>query len=116
VLSAPWPEAWQAGIAVGISGLVGAIYCAFVYRRIRRQALYEPLIEDWFWYLAAPLTAYAVLLLGGVAMEFRPAGALFPIGGAVLLLLFAGIHNAWDMVTFAAQARSQKPDTPSNPA
>jgi hypothetical protein len=48
-------------------------------------------------------------------MELRPAGALFPIGGAVLLLLFAGIHNAWDMVTFAAQARAKPHDTPSNP-
>jgi VIT1/CCC1 family predicted Fe2+/Mn2+ transporter len=26
--------------------------------------------------------------------------ALFAIGAAVLLLLFVGIHNAWDAVTY----------------
>lgn len=116
VLSAPWPEAWQAGIAVAISGFVGAIYCAVVFRRIRRQAHYQTIGEDWFWYLVAPLTAYTVLLFGGLAMEFRPAGALFPIGGAVLLLLFTGIHNAWDMVTFMVQSPAKPPGTPTNPS
>ena len=114
ILSAPWHEAWQAGIAVAIAGFIGAIYCAVVFQRIRRQAQYDPLSEDWVWYLAAPLAAYAVLLFGGIGMEFRPAGALFPIGGAVLLLLFAGIRNAWDMVTFMAQMRANSRNTPSN--
>jgi hypothetical protein len=27
-------------------------------------------------------------------------GALFGVGAAVLLLLFIGIHNAWDAVTY----------------
>jgi len=116
ILSAPWHEAWQAGIAVAIAGFIGAIYCAVIFRRIRRQAQYDPLGEDWIWYLAAPLTAYAVLLFGGIGMEFRPAGALFPIGGAVLLLLFAGIRNAWDMVTFMAQMKAKPPETPPKSA
>ena len=116
ILSAPWHEAWQAGIAVAVAGFVGAIYCAIIFRRIRRQEQYETIGEDWLWYLAAPLLAYIVLLIGGIGMEFRPVGSLFPIGGAVLLLLFAGIHNAWDMVTFMAQTRMKPPGTPSSPA
>ena len=114
ILSAPWHEAWQAGIAVALSGIIGAIYCAIVFRRIRRQAAYQTVGEDWFWYFIAPLVAYMVLLGGGIAMEFRPVGALFAVGGAVLLLLFAGIHNAWDMVTFTARTRMQ-PTAPTSP-
>lgn len=109
ILSAPWQEAWQAGIAVALSGIIGAIYCAVIFRRIRGQAAYQVVGEDWFWYFVAPLLAYAVLLGAGIAMEFRPVGALFPIGGAVLVLLFAGIHNAWDMVTYTARTRSASP-------
>jgi hypothetical protein len=31
--------------------------------------------------------------------------SLFAIGGTALLLLFIGIHNAWDAVTYIAQQR-----------
>src|SRR5687767_13237534 len=48
ILSAPRHEAWQAGIAVALSGITGAIYCAIICRRIRRQAVYQTVGEDWF--------------------------------------------------------------------
>jgi hypothetical protein len=35
-------------------------------------------------------------------LRHDPERALFLVGGAVLLLLFIGIHNAWDTVTFIA--------------
>jgi hypothetical protein len=35
---------------------------------------------------------------------------LLALGAAVLLLLFIGIHNAWDSVVF--QVLSKKPDQP----
>jgi len=37
----------------------------------------------------------------------NPAPALFVIGAATVLLLFIGIHNAWDTVTYVALERSQ---------
>jgi hypothetical protein len=30
----------------------------------------------------------------------HPRPALFLVGAAVLLLLFIGIHNAWDLITY----------------
>jgi hypothetical protein len=33
-------------------------------------------------------------------LAFHLREALFGVGGAVLLLLFIGIHNAWDAVTY----------------
>jgi len=37
----------------------------------------------------------------------NPAPALFVIGAGTVLLLFTGIHNAWDTVTYLAIERSQ---------
>jgi hypothetical protein len=34
------------------------------------------------------------------ATRLNVGGALFGIGAAALLLLFIGIHNAWDAVTY----------------
>jgi hypothetical protein len=65
---------------------------------MRAQAVYRPQAADWLWFAALPLLAYAALALAALA----PAapGALFAVAGAALLLLFTGIHNAWDAVTW----------------
>ena len=41
----------------------------------------------------------------GLALPQRPAPALFTIAAAALLLLFIGIHNAWDAVTYMVVQR-----------
>jgi hypothetical protein len=41
-------------------------------------------------------------------MQSSPAVSLFVIGAMVLLLLFVGIHNAWDSVTFIALQQRQE--------
>jgi hypothetical protein len=49
------------------------------------------------------------------AARFHIAGALFAVAAAALLLLFIGIHNAWDAVTyhvFIIQRRHQDPGRP----
>ena len=49
--------------------------------------------------------AYALLTAGAIALPRAAASALFAIGTAALLLLFVGIHNAWDTVTYIAVER-----------
>jgi len=34
------------------------------------------------------------------AAHFHPRPALLVVGAAALVLLFIGIHNAWDIVTY----------------
>ncbi len=111
LLSVPWSSLWQAGVAIALSGLIGALYCSVIFRRIRRQAEYRPGHEDWLWFLVLPLVACAALLLGGILLHGQPRDALFLIAGAVLLLLFIGIHNAWDIVTSAATMSEPPPPT-----
>jgi len=100
ILSAPWQEAAPVAILWGLLGLSGIAYSAVVVRRMRRQGAYEPVFEDWLFHVLLPLAAYATL--AGTAFEAGPhlRGALFGIGAAALLLLFVGIHNAWDAVTY----------------
>lgn len=62
--------------------------------------MYEPEFEDWLCHFLLPLTAYAVLAVSAWVALYHTRAALFGIGGATLLLLFIGIHNAWDSVTY----------------
>jgi len=100
VLSAPWDGLWGAAGLVAVCGAAGMGYAGLVGWRTRRVAAYRMVLEDWLFHLALPLAAHAMLLAAGLTLVRRPAGALFTIAAAALLLLFVGIHNAWDAVTF----------------
>ena len=56
--------------------------------------------EDWLFHLLMPLAAYALLALSALAVSSHADEALFGVGAATLLLLFIGIHNAWDAVAY----------------
>jgi hypothetical protein len=83
-------------------------------------AEYSLVLEDWLWHVALPLAAHAMLLAAGLMLVRRPGGALFTIAAAALLLLFVGIHNAWDTVTFLVirmlEGRRHEGDGPEPPA
>ena len=100
IVTAPWPALWGAAISLGACGLVGFVYTCIVFRRTRRQTAYAPVLEDWIWHVALPLAAYAALLGGALALGRYVLPPLFVVGGASLRLLFIGIHNAWDTVTY----------------
>ena len=109
ILSAPWSALWSAAVCLVACGLAGLLYGATVIKHARRQKAYSPDAEDWLWYAALPLLAYAALLVGASAVARHPSPALFVIAATALLLLFIGIHNAWDTVTYIAIERRQQP-------
>jgi len=47
-----------------------------------------------------PFAAYATLAASAYATGSHAHEAMFGVAGAALLLLFTGIHNAWDAVTY----------------
>ena len=100
ILSAPWQALWPAGLLLGLAGLGGATYVIIVLRRARRQTDYEPVLEDWLWHIVFPLVSYTALLVAAIVLPGHPAPALFIIAAATVLLLFIGIHNAWDNLTY----------------
>ena len=77
-------------------------------RRMRRQAVYKPEFEDRLFHVLLPFAAYAMLAASACAAYSHPRPALFLVGAAALLLLFIGIHNAWDIVTYHVFVRRRE--------
>jgi hypothetical protein len=108
LLSAPWQALWLAGVLLGLCALGGATYAVIVIRRVRRQTDYRPVLEDWLFHTVLPLVSYTALVVAAIVLPGHPAPALFVIAAATVLLLFIGIHNAWDNVTYIVLELSQQ--------
>jgi len=108
VLRAPWQTITSLAVLWGLAGLGGVTYGAVVVRRMRKQSTYQPVFEDWLFHGWLPPTAYAVLAVSALAAPSHLREALFGVGGAVLLLLFIGIHNAWDAVAYLVNRRNSQ--------
>ena len=96
----PWETVGSAAIAWGVLGLCGLIYTLSITRRMHTQSVYKPVFEDWLFHAVLPIAAYAALGISALAAVSSTRDALFGIGTAGLLLLFTGIHNAWDAVAY----------------
>lgn len=99
-LCAPWHRICGAAVFWGAVGAVGIVYEIFVARKMRFQTAYRPEFEDWLFHALLPFVAYATLAGSAYAARSDVSGALCGVGVAALLLLFIGIHNAWDAVTY----------------
>ena len=116
LLSAPWPELWQASIPLGLLGAVGLLYGGIVARRAvraSRRAHYHPVLEDWLCHAVLPPLGYATLVAAALALPRRPIPALFGAGGVIVLFLILGIHNAWDVVTYLTVEQGLAGDRPA---
>lgn len=100
MLSAPWQALWQIGLLLGLCGFSGIIYALIIIRRARRQSTYQPVLEDWLWHTIFPLISYTTFFVAAIMLPTNPAPTLFGVAAATVLLLFIGIHNAWDNITY----------------
>ena len=96
----PWPGIALAALAWGLTGIGGIVYTAIVVRRMKSQTAYRPVFEDWLVHGILPLAAYAALVIAAFAAEIIEPVSLFTVAGVTLALLFIGIHNAWDAVSY----------------
>jgi hypothetical protein len=108
VLSAPWHGIAPAAVLWGLLGLGGVVYAAIVARRLQRQTAYKPEFEDWLCHVLLPFAGYVMLSVCALAARSHGAEALYGVSAAALLLLFIGIHNAWDAVTYHVFVQRQK--------
>ena len=114
VLSAPWNSLQSAGIALTICGVAGIVYALNVIRHARLQTGYKPDAEDVWWYIVSPLVLYSAWTVSGTLLAWNHPSALFAIAMIALLLLFLGIHNSWDTVTYIAIERRNDSDDKPN--
>lgn len=108
LLSAPWASLVDVAFVLGLCGVAGLVYAAIIIQIARRQTAYEPVLEDWVWHFTLPPLAYATLLVAAIIIQSNPTTSLFLVGGTILLLLFVGIHNAWDSAVFIALHRHRQ--------
>lgn len=114
ILSAPWESRAIPAALLILTGLGGVAYAAIILRRMLRRARlhdgYNPVPEDWLWFAILPFAAYLALAAAAILLFGDPALALFIIGAVAVALLFTGIRNAWDSITYIAVERPQKPN------
>jgi hypothetical protein len=111
-MTAPWRGIAPLAVVCAISGLAGVLYILIVAGRMRGQTIYRPAAEDWWFHVVLPLLAYALLAVSAFTARARPRESLFGAGAVTLLLLLAGIHNAWDAVVYHVfvNRRGARPD------
>ena len=100
MLCAPRHEIGAAAVCWGTMGIAGIVYEIVVARRMRVQTIYHPVFEDWLFHALLPFGAYATLGTSAYVARAHMRGAMFAVAAAALLLLFVGIHNAWDAATY----------------
>jgi hypothetical protein len=103
ILCAPWHSLTYIVVLIGLLGLWGVVYSLRLILRARwGQNAYVPDLEDWMWYTILPFVAYVFILVGAITIALHPALGLFILAAAVIFLIFIGIRNAWDTVTYLA--------------
>lgn len=108
ILTAPWPGTTGLRGALGLFGAAGVIYQVLVLRRTQHQDGYEMVFEDWLFHTILPFASYGGILIAAIVLPQRPVVVLFAIAAAAMTLLFTGIHNSWDTVTYIIVARWDK--------
>ena len=96
----PWESLAAIKTALVVVGAAGLVYGIVITWRARRQTSYHPVLEDWIFHTILPIAAYAGIVVAGSILKADPGDGLFVVNGMAMLLLFIGIHNAWDTVTW----------------
>jgi hypothetical protein len=113
LLVMPWRSLAPLVVLVGLTSVYGIVYVGRVILLTRRLESYHPDTEDWCWYAILPLIAYLAVGAAAIFLMVVPRTALFVLAGATLLLIFIGIRNAWDVVTWITVRDSRDDETPS---
>jgi len=106
IVSVPWQAITPIAVLWGVVGVCGVVYSAIVAQRMRLQTAYHAVFDDWLFHGLLPLTAYIMLAVSASLAYWYTRPALFTLGAASLLLLFIGIRNAWDTVTYHVFVRN----------
>jgi hypothetical protein len=89
-------------LCIVATALFGLIQIVRAFLLARKQQSYKPVTEDWVWHIALPLAAYLHLLITGFSLGHSADSALYGLAATSLVLLYIGIHNAWDSAVYIA--------------
>jgi hypothetical protein len=107
-VSMPRQSVLALSLGFGTTAVGLLIYTGVIVQNMRRfSKRYVPVAEDWIWHAMAPTVGYFALFAMALLMWRDPRAAMYGIAGALLLLLFVGIHNSWD-VAVSVTVQSKK--------
>jgi hypothetical protein len=111
-LSVPRQSMTSLSLGFGATGIATLIYTGVIVANMRRFARnYKPVLEDWVWHAILPALVYGALFAMAFLLWRQPQQTMYGIAACLTLLLFIGIHNAWDVavsVTVQKQKDAQK--------
>jgi hypothetical protein len=110
-LSVPHQSLVSLSLGFGVGGAGGLIY-GLVLGVNLRGALhdYVPVREDWLWHVIFPTVVYGALLVMSLLIWRSPEQGLYGAAAISMLLLYIGIHNAWDVaVSISLRKDHQEP-------
>jgi hypothetical protein len=96
------PPRVAGALLIGLGGL-GALYAAVTTWRLRTGEIVH--WSDSWGYGVAPLVFYLALAVAGGAALAAPRPAAYAVAAASLALLFTGVRNAWDLITWIVPRR-----------
>ena len=111
-LSMPHQHVSSLSAGFGVAGLGGLTYTSFItvnMHRQRKTKAYVPVLEDWIWNVILPAVVSFGLLSVAILVWYRLAPALFAVATLSLMLLFIGIHNAWDIAVWMTTRKRAPP-------
>jgi len=102
VLSAPLRKWVTLGALVLAVGAVGVGYSLTVWVRMGRGGFTAKIdLADRFWYALSPVAGHLLVVVAGIAALLHNEHSLELLAIAILLLLLAGLRNAWDITAWA---------------
>ncbi len=99
-LSMPHHTVLSVSLGCGLAGIAGLMYIGLITASMRRVITYVPVLEDWLWHSVLPGIAYGSLLAVAFFIWRWPARSMYAVAAAFVLLMIAGIHNAWDIAVW----------------
>ena len=92
---------WESISALlGVGGLAGVVYIARVLFQLIIRHRFNVELVDRLFYALIPLAAYLLALAASVLGFLHIAASAYVMATALLVLLVAGLRNAWDMMTW----------------
>lgn len=115
-LSVPHQTVTSLCAGLGVGAVAGILYIAAITAAMRSVAkTYVPVHEDWIWNAVVPGLAYVGLLAMAVIGWHDLAFSLYGVATVSVVLLFTGIHNAWDVAVWNSIKNGSDPTSPPKP-
>jgi len=88
------------GVLLTVGGVAGLVYAGRVWIEMIVRRSFKVDLVDRLFYAIIPLAGYLLVLASGILLLLRKPWSSDVTAAALLVLLFAGIRNAWDMTTW----------------